>query len=212
MKSELVLITVICLVTTAAAQQALPGAESQKPRAVVWALEGLGALPGVAGCGCLGLGFGFVGLMAWWGNDNPGQNPGMAAGAYSLALVSAAALPAAAAYGTARVGGALGEKGSMGWAIVGAYAGLPVAAGAVALGVHVMNDPHGWDIPGLGIPLYVLGGLAIPVGAVVGYNLGTPSNGMGGRLQPPGVALASVRLPNHSVEYGVKVQLAGLRF
>ena len=62
----------------------------------------------------------------------------------------------------------------------------------------------------------LLGGLAIPAGAVVGYNVGVsreaPPFHFGSRLQMPGVALTSVRLPDHSVEYGVKVQLAGLRF
>jgi hypothetical protein len=209
MKSKLVLIAVSCLVATAVAQ--LPGQEGpQRSRAEVYALEGLGALPGIAGCGCLGVGFAYVGLMIWWGNDNPGQNSG--AGAYALALVSVAVLPAAAGYGTARVGRAINEDGSAGWAIGGAYAGLPLAVGAIALGVYTANDPHAPVHPYLGIPLYVLGGLAIPTGAVVGYNLGTPSHSVVGRLQPPGVALMSVELPDHSAEFGVKVQLAGFRF
>jgi len=68
------------------------------------------------------------------------------------------------------------------------------------------------------IPAYVLGGLAVPVGAVVGYNLGVPretgpfGSHYRGRVGLPAVALTSTELPDHSVEYGVKVQFAGLRF
>jgi hypothetical protein len=70
----------------------------------------------------------------------------------------------------------------------------------------------------VGIPFYVVGGLAIPVGAVVGYNRSVEREGgsdqpsFGARLQVPAVALTCAELPDHSVEYGVKVQLAGLRF
>jgi MFS family permease len=169
-------------------------------------------LPGIAGCGCLGLGFGFAAFLISWGNDNPGQNPGWTAVALSMALVSGAVLPAAAGYGTARVGRAIGEDGSTGWAIGGAYAGLPLAIGGIALGELVGDSPGHGDQSPWRYPIYVLAGLAIPTGAVVGYNLGAPSNSVGGRLQPPGVALTSVELSDHSVEYGLKVQLAGLRF
>jgi hypothetical protein len=203
MKSTFVVFAVVCL-----AHAQLPGQqEPHGSRAEVYALEGLGALPGIAGCGCLGLGFAFVAIAASWG----GGSPGTVLGAFSLELVSVAVLPAAAAWGTVSVGEKLGEAGSRGWAIGGAYAGLPLAVGAIALGVYVGNSPSNghshWDIP-----IWVLGGLAVPVGAVVGYNLGAPSNSVGGRLQVPAVALTSVELPDHSVEYGVKVQLAGLRF
>jgi hypothetical protein len=217
MKSKCVPIVVVFLLGLAAAQ-VQSGGEVQPSRAEVYVLEGLGALPGVAGCGCLGLCFAYAGLAMWWGNDNPGQDGGSAAVAYSLALVSAAASPAAAAYGTFRVGEALGERRSVVGAVLGAYAGLPLAVGAIALGVRIMNDPHAPDLPGVAVPLYVLGALAIPVGSVVGYNMGTRGEpgtsrpGLGGRLELPAIALAGTELPDHSVEYGVKVQVAGLRF
>jgi len=210
MKSKLVLIAVICMVTTAAAQPALPVAESQKPRAGVYALEGLGALPGMAGCGCLAMGFGTVAILASFG----GGSPGTILGAFSLELVSIAVLPAAAAWGTVSVGERIGEDGSRGWAIGGAYVGLAVTAGATALSVVVVNSTHPrvgrttyWDIP-----FDVVAALAIPTGAVVGYNLGAPSKSVAGRLQAPALTLTSAELPDHSVEYGVKVRLAGLRF
>jgi len=151
------------------------------------------------------MGFVIAGFWADFGMDNPGQNPRAVAVAYSLALVSAAALPAAAGYGTVRVGEELIEDGSKGWAFGGAY------AGALALG-------------SLGFLYRQVGGAFIGsaagsmVGAVVGYNLGGRREaggyglGFGGRLQPPGVALTCKELPDHSVEFGMKVQLAGLRF
>lgn len=206
-----VLVAVACVVSFAAADTSQPGPElPRKPRAAVYALEGLGALPGMAGCGCLAVGFGAVAFISAWG----GGSKGMIAGAVSLEVASLALLPVAAAWGTISVGERLGEDGSKGWAIGGAYAGLAVTVGAIALGVAVVNSTHPrvgrstyWDVP-----FDVVGALAIPVGAVAGYNLGVPSKVIGARLQPPAVALMSTELPDHSVEYGVKVQLAGLRF
>jgi len=124
-----------------------------------------------------------------------------------VALVSAAALPAAAASGTIRVGARLGEAGSEPWAFGGAYAGAVVGTGLVYLGSRTKSEA--------GVPFYVAGMLAIPAGAVVGYNLGT-GRGVGrnlaGRFEPPGLTFTSVVRDDHAVEYGVEVQLAGLRF
>jgi hypothetical protein len=121
-------------------------------------------------------------------------------------------LPAVAAIGTAQVGGVLGEDGSTGWAIGGAYAGAAVGTGLGFLGYYVGSRTNGL----VGIPFYVVGGLTIPAGAVAGYNLGikreVPSHAFGDRLDAPFVALTNVELPDHSVEYGVRVQLASLRF
>ena len=156
MKRRFVLIAVACLLTVTATQLQA----QERSRAEVYALEGLGVLPGVAGCGCLGLGFGYASFLISWGNDNPGQNPGWTAVAYSMALVSVAALPAAAGYGTARVGRAIGEDGSTGWAIGGAYAGLPLAVGGIALGIIVGNSPGHGDQSPWRITIYVLAGLA----------------------------------------------------
>ena len=201
MKSRSVLCVVVCFVAASASHLQA----QERSRAEAYALEGLGALPGIAGCGCLGMGFVIAGFWADFGMDNPGQNPRAVAVAYSLALVSAAALPAAAGYGTVRVGEELIEDGSKGWAFGGAY------AGALALG-------------SLGFLYRQVGGAFIGsaagsmAGAVVGYNLGAVrapgpyQPGFGGRFWSPGVALTSIELPDHSVEYGLKVQLAGLRF
>ena len=220
MRSKLVPTLVSCLVAMTA-----PNVQAEeRSRAGVCALEGLGALGGiVCGTGC-GLSALVVGLLVehppyivYYGSSG---DPSGAAIFYGLAAVCAAATPAAAAYGTCRAGEALGEQGSRAWAFRGAYWGIPAAAGIAALGVAVgyAADPRSGGASYSSYPFYVLAGLAIPAGAVLGYNLGASREsgpfepGFGGRLQPPGVALTSVELPDHSVEYGLKVQLAGLRF
>jgi hypothetical protein len=209
MRSRLVLSAIVCVLAVTA-----PHVQAQeRSRAEAYALEGLGVLPGAACCGCLGYGFALAAFLIDWNNDNPGlANQGWVAVAGSLALVSVAAVPAAAGFGTARVGRAIGENGSTGWAIGGAYAGVPVAIGGFALGQFVGNSPGNGNESPWRFPIFVLAGLAIPTGAVVGYNLGAPSKSVGSRLEPPAVALTSVELPDHSMAYGVKVQLAGLRF
>jgi MFS family permease len=211
MKSKLVLLVVCCLALASAADS-LSSAAPQRSRAEVYALEGLGALPGIAGCGCLAAGIGYIGFAAALSqafSEDPNPEVGsVAMAAICVAAVSAAALPAAAAYGTAKVGAELGESGSQGMAYGGAYAGAVVGTALALLGGYVAGRTS--DLAS--IPFYVVGGLAVPAGAVVGYNLGTPAKSVGGRLQVPNVALTGVELPDHSVEYGVKVQLAGVRF
>jgi hypothetical protein len=205
---------VICCVLGVVEAQVPEGTGSRSSRVGAYVLEGLGGLPGVAGCGCLAMGFGTFAYISAWG----GGIKGVAAGAVSLEVASLALLPAAAAMGTISVGERLGEHGSRGWAIGGAYAGLVVGAGTIALGLVAINSIHPWDerTRYLEVSSEVLGFLAIPVGAVVGYNVGAKHgasvHGLEGRLQAPSLALTSVRLPDHSVEYGVRVRLAGLEF
>ena len=216
MKSKCVLIAVSCLLGLAGAQE--------RSRAQVYALEGLGAL-GATACGTsCGLTAMLVGFLVEYPPyiyyQGSSGDPSAAAIFYCLAAVCVAATPAAAAYGTIRAGEALGEQGSRAWAFRGAYAGIPAAAVIAALGVAVgyAADPWRGEPSGWSYPFYILAGLAIPVGAVVGYNLGAPrepglfGSHNRGRLELPAVALTSTRLPDRSVEYGVKVQLAGLRF
>jgi hypothetical protein len=212
MNWKLVVIAVVCLLGLAAAQ--VPwGGESERSRAQVYALEGLGALGGVAcaaGCGGAALGVALIG--AWGSMDSPAPTSAVTMVGACLAYVCAAALPAASGYGVAKAGEGLGEDGAQVWATVGAYIGAPIALGALAFGGNIAADGYGrrayWSVP-----VYVLGVLAIPAGAVVGYNLGAPSRShIGSRLQLPAMALTSTRPPDRQVEYGVRVQLAGLRF
>jgi len=211
MKSKFGLLAVCCMLSLGEAQ--VPwGGESQSSRAGAYALEGLGALGGVAcAAGCGGAAF-VVGLgagLASMDNPDPGLDAIKAAGV-CVAGVCAAVLPAAAGYGAAKAGEGLGEYGSTGWAMGGAYVGAIAGAGLIGLGFAVSRSTAVQWTSG------ILGGLAIPTGAVVGYNLRTERGvshfGSGGRLQAPAVALTGVELPDHSVEYGVKVQLAGVRF
>jgi hypothetical protein len=225
MRSKFVIALIACLIVTAYAQE-YGGGESQRPRWQVYALEGLAALGGGALCPagvvgaavtvqCCGAAQSFLMFLTiggplvfrdqWWG--------------FSAAWIAAnAVFPALAGYSTAKVGEQLGEDGSAGWAAGGAYIGTAVGAGIIALGAHVSKDDQGQRTDAVFVPACVLGGLCLPAGAVLGYNLGIPREsgpfqpGFGGRLQPPGVALTSVELPDHSVEYGVKVQVAGLKF
>jgi len=204
------LVAVVCLLSLAGAQGPW-GGESQRPRAQVYALEGLGALGGCAGCGVA------AGGLFWLVG---GFGPDINLPALGIMGVSLALLPAAVGISAAKAGEALGEDGSTGWAIGGAYGGAVVVVGLYRLGLYhlalasiysQMDTPSPW----LGVAVVsagVVGLLAIPVGAVIGYNLGPTSYGVGGRLELPEVALTSTRLPDHSVEYGVKVQLAGLKF
>jgi len=213
-----VLVAVGYLVALAAAQQ--PGLKRERSRAEAYALEGLGALGGALGCGGLCMGTLYLASLL------PGE---LGDDSYLLVIpamaVAAATLPAVAGSGVAKVGDELHENGSQTLAIGGAYAGLPLAVGAIVLGAHVgrpswYHDPYGRQRRSTywGIPFYVLGAMAIPVGAVVGYNLGAPrepglfGSRHRGRLGLPAVALTSTELPDHSIAYGVKVQPAGLRF
>ncbi len=211
MRARAVVIAVACLLSVGRAQ--VPrGGESWISRAGAYTLEGLGALPGMAGCYCMGVGFGAIAFMnAWSGGSKKGA---VFVGAVSLSAVSLALLPPTAAWGTISVGERLGRHGSRGWAIGGAYAGLAVGVGSMASSVAIANyslrhrTGRYWYVP-----FIVLSGLAVPLGSVVGYNLGAPSRShIGSRLELPAVALTSAELPDHSVEYGVKVQLARLTF
>ena len=222
MKSKSVLIAVVCLLALAAAQW--PWTEEprkpQKPRAQVYALEGLGALAGTVGC-CLPAvcGVGLMGPNLWvflppvWllgDPDTMSVNAGQLMVGACVSLVSAAVLPAAAGYGAAKVGEQRGEDGSTGGAIGGAYFGTAAGVGLGLVGGAVSRSNA------VRITSWILGGLCIPSGAVLGYNRGINRGASTGsftrRLSPPGVALTGVELPDHSVEYGVRVQLAGLRF
>jgi len=186
-----------------------------KPRAQVYALEGLGALGGFAGGALSEACIGLLAGLALAGPDLHGWQSGydkvQDAWAYTMLGVGAVAIPATTGYATSRVGEGLGESGSQMWAIVGAYAGVPVTAGLVLLGARL-----GSASPAAAVPLYVLGGFAIPTGAVVGYNLGIRRNaspdGSGARFEAPNVTLSGVQRPDHSVDYSVKVQLVGLKF
>lgn len=172
----------------------------QRPRALVYALEAAGALGGVATCvGVFGLAF----LASTSGPFPLGE---------VLLGTSIVGLPFASGYGTYLVGDALSEGGTLGGAILGGLAGLPIGIGVLYL--SLASEMHS-SFPGL-VATAMLSVGPVPLGAVVGYNLSIKKtstiSSMGKRLQPPGVTFTSRELPDHSKEYGVRVQLAGVRF
>jgi hypothetical protein len=174
-------------------------ARQQRPRALVYTLEAGGALGGVVACvGVYGLAF----MLSLDGFYPVGE---IVLGA------SLVGLPFASGYGTYLAGDAIGEDGTAAGAIIGAWVGVPVALGFAFLAMAAdLSDHHDYVVPGIALAV-----LTFPAGAVVGYNLSMPNEPVGvfgKRLQAPGVTFTSVELPDHSVAYGVRVQLAGLRF
>ena len=193
-----------------------------RPRLRVYAAEfgaglggfvlGAGVGGGAAYLGTFVLAFGLVSSI----NGSPIYGvPIMAAGA-GVALAGsgiAVGSPGGCGMMVARIGDGWHEGGSKWAAVGGAYAGVVPGVGIAYAGHRLADSRHnGW----LGVPFYALAALCVPAGAVVGYNLSITRKQVSGflelRLESPGLTFASVELPDHSVEYGVKVQLAGLRF
>jgi hypothetical protein len=182
-------------------------AERERSLAEVYALEGFGAFSVAIPCAICG------GVALAYVLDAPPASPDRAG--LAVAAASAVVLPVAAGFGAIGAGRKLGEFGSRGGAIGGAYAGAVVGAGLAVAGFYLADRAGNYAV---GLPFYIVGGLAVPVGAVAGYNSGTVREagpygpGFGGRFRLPALALTSAQLSDHSVEYGVKVQVAGLRF
>jgi hypothetical protein len=181
-------VLVVLLVTVAAAQD-LWHDGSTRPSAGDYAAEAgsaliWGVLVGTGAAAVLGAA-GFLALF----NPSGASGGEQGQGAYIGALVGAAlGYPFGCGLGTTIAGRSRYADGNVGGAYAGAYVGCL-------------------------LPL-----IGSPIGAVIGYNTGTSrETGPFGlhrryRLQLPAVALIGAELPDHSVEYGVKVQLAGLRF
>jgi hypothetical protein len=182
-------------------------AERARSPAEVYALEGLGAFSVAIPFACCG------GVALAYVLDAPPASPDRAG--LAVAAASAVALPVAAGFGAIGAGNRLGEFGSKGWAIGGAYAGAIAGAGLAIVGFYLAERTEDYVT---GLPFYIAGGLAVPAGAVVGYNSGVVRGAgpygpdYGGRFRLPALALTSAELRDHSIEYGVKVQLAGLRY
>jgi hypothetical protein len=117
-------------------------------------------------------------------SGNPDSNmPGLAGSLIGAAGGIALGYPAGCAMGTAMVGSWQERDGNTGLAYAGAYLGLPVGIGLILLGAPQKT--------GLKIPLCVLGGLAPPAGAVIGYNLTKKERQampFGARVSPPTLA------------------------
>ena len=205
----LVVLLVSCVLSLGTAQ--MGRMESQRPGGGTYLLEGLDGVVGFgAGAACgVAAAYG-VTMMYVAVVPNAGWSALTAAGVAVLAC--GAALPACAGYGVTQVGENMTEGGgSPIGAYVGAYAAVPVAIGLGVLGSHA-RTPAG-TITGV-----ALGTLAIPAGAVVGYNFhsgreaGPLGAHIGRRIGLPVVMLDRVERGYHVAEYGVRVQLASVGF
>jgi hypothetical protein len=139
--------------------------------------------------------------------------PGLAA--MTAGLWTGVGSPLGGAIGVRAAGNAWREGGTLGGATIGAYLGLVPSAGIGYVCYRLTGE---WNTIS-DVPIYALGtacAVCVAAGATVGYNLSIPESSavgsLGERLESPGVTFTSTELPDHSVEYGVRVQLAGLRF
>jgi hypothetical protein len=121
--------------------------------------------------------------------------------------------PAAGGLLVGQIGRNLHERGSELLAVVGAYAGLVPGAAIGYAGYRVTN---GYANAWLAVPFCAAAVVCVAGGATFAYNSALPMTQATGfldqRLEPPGMTFTSRELPDRSVEYGVRVQLAGLRF
>jgi hypothetical protein len=196
------LVTVLAVLLTAALGAADTVVTKRTCRPPGWgpiAAEAGGGLVGGAIVGAGGLGAGLGLSLALFGPMEPLEPGLLVTGACAAAGVSLGTT-----IGTCVVGRACDQNGRWVPTFLGALAGTIVGVPAFLLGERAFK------------PLLLVGPLLPVTGAVLGYNLsarrGIPPSRSGVRLQPPCLALTGVELPDHSVEYGVKVQLAGLRF
>jgi hypothetical protein len=136
------------------------GSSNREPDFGVVAGEVGGAV--VAG-GALGLGLGYVAVMAAGGTGGLFEGPG-----YARIGGIAVGCAAGSALGTWLVGSMARQDHVASWAFAGALAGLPVSLGLVFAAAELeKNDKPGalLLIPALAAP---------PAGAVIGYNLSPP--------------------------------------
>jgi hypothetical protein len=208
MKTFVVLL-VSCVLSLGTAQTL--GFESRRSGGGTYVLEGLGGLAGLGAGAVCGVAAAYgVGVMYAAAVPNAGWDALTAAGVAILAC--GAALPACAGYGVNQVGEGMTEGGgSPAGAYIGAYVALPVAIGLGVIGNNARTSAG--TITGV-----ALGALAIPAGAVVGYNWpsgrepGLYGDHRKGRLGMPVVMLDRVERGYHVAEYGVRVQLASVSF
>jgi len=206
------LVALLVFLDCAVAQQPWDN-QPRRSRLLVYSLEFGAALGGasiLAGGAALGGVLVFSGgLGALFGNES---GAGVATVGAVLYGISAAAMPAATGYAAALAGDALGEDGTAGGAIAGAYLGVPVAVGLGFLGSYTAGRAgSGW-----GIPLYVLAVGALPAGAIVGYNLSRTQadswGALGSRLELPQLAVRQERPLGQSGLTVYDAKLVAVRF
>jgi hypothetical protein len=209
MRTLVVLLLVGCVLSLGTAQTF--GIESRRSSGGTYLLEGLGGVAGLGAGAVCGVAAAYgVGIVYAAAVPNAGW--GALTAAVVTVLACGAALPACAGYGVNQVGEGMTEGGgSPAGAYIGAYAALPVAIGLCVIGRNARTSAGA-------ITSVALGALAIPAGAVVGYNWppGQSAGIYGARIDSriglPVVALDRVVRDDRTTEYGVRVQLASLGF
>jgi len=190
-------------------QSALLDEPGEVPQGWVTAAEWGGALIGAAPFGAFGLA-----LAGYGGSYDPDQLGGVI-----LLVPLAVTAPFTTAAGTSLAGGAFHQGGSY-WASLGGAAAGTVIALPLVLGAFMIPR----EIPDFGtlgtmVVKFGVGGLgvlAVPTGAVLGYNLSRPkANGQSSlesRLEPPSLALRRDRLPDGTMVNAYKATFLTARF
>ncbi len=156
----------LLLFARAPAQQRMPLLESSPNNA-----PGFGLVAGEAGSavvagGALGLGLGYVAVLAAGGTD--GLFAGPILPGYARVGGVAVGCAAGSALGTWLVGSIAQQDHVGSWAFLGALAGLPVSIGLAAAAAELENHQKP------GVLLLIPAFAAPPAGAVIGYNLSPP--------------------------------------
>jgi hypothetical protein len=166
--------------------------------ALVVAAEAGAGLVGTIG---FGLGFGALGVAIAGGPEDI-QSPEVLKPAFGFIAGIAVGAPLGAGVGTWLAGSALQQEGRLSSTLLGAYAGLPVAAGIFYLSAVTKSDP-----------LMVAAVLAPPAGAVIGYGLSRPCRcvfGSDSRLLPPVASVRSELLPDGTTALRTDIGLVRL--
>jgi hypothetical protein len=223
MKSFLVPLAVCCVLVTLAAADTLSVEMPERPRLQVHATEfgvGLGVFAVAAPIG-VAISYGAVAATVWCMVGSLFMEAKGLDGALLFAAgmvvapfaATVAVVPGLCAEAVFRVGERLTRGGQRLPAFVGAYVGVVPCAG-IALGGRALAQAKRDDW--LGLPFYILAAACVPLGATVGYNLSVRRESGHGfldnRAAPPSLTFTRTELPDRTVAYGVKLQLAGLRF
>ena len=191
----------VLMVFQFAGAQESPPEVTQRPRGQVYASEFAAGFGGVVVAGVGGAAM-FMYYLLPFAVSRP----------LLVAMPSLVVAPAAGGLLVGQVGRNLHEQGSEMLAVLGAYAGLVPGA---AIGYGGYRITNGFASAWLAVPFCVAAVGCVAGGATLGYNSAPTTEATGfldQRLEPPGLTFTSVELPDHSVEYGVKIQLASIRF
>jgi hypothetical protein len=192
---------ILLLIASAPAERLFNYGDLVLPRA------GVGTVAAEAGGGLLGeLALGVAALLAASALAPDAADTSAAANSarqYTTLAAMGVGGSLGAGLGTWMTGSAFHQQGRFTGALLGALAGLPVAAGMFYLSTVAKSDP-----------LMVAAVLAPPAGAVIGYNLTRPCNCFltaTGRFLPPDLRVGCSRLDDGRTAVRTDVHLIGIR-